>query len=119
MDDGTSDGARNAALEETHVYVEGHGFYNYGTTTIFYVHIVNLEAGSCLLRTPEKALAKEDKEKKEKYLHPCMDYRCHFNSLVFSDYGIPRAEAWASTQQMDLYLRFKLKREYLEMYSLV
>ena len=55
MDGGTSDGARNVAPEENHVYVEGHGFYNYGTTTIFYVHIVNLEAGFCLLMTPEKA----------------------------------------------------------------
>ena len=64
MDGGTLDGARNAAPEETHVYVEGHGFYNHGTTTLFYVHVVNLEAGSCLLRTPEKALEKEDKEKK-------------------------------------------------------
>ena len=38
-----------------------HGFGKQGTTAMFDIRIVNLDAGSYLCMTPEKALAKAEK----------------------------------------------------------
>ena len=51
--------------EESRADVSAHGFWKPGTTAMFDIRIVNLDAGSYLHRTPEKALAKADKEKKD------------------------------------------------------
>ena len=48
--------------------VSAHGFWKRGTTVMFYIRIFNLDAGSYLRMTPEKALAKSEKEKKDLYL---------------------------------------------------
>ena len=50
------------------VDVSAHIFWKRGTTTMFDIRIVNLDAGSYLRMTPEKALAKTEKEKKDLYL---------------------------------------------------
>ena len=46
---------------ESRADVSAHGFWKRGTTTMFDVQIVNLNAGSYLCMTPEKALAKAEK----------------------------------------------------------
>ena len=46
---------------ESRADVSAHGFWNRGTTAMFDVRIVNLDAGSYLRMTPEKALAKSEK----------------------------------------------------------
>ena len=43
--------------------ISAHGFWRRGTTTMSNIRIVNLDAGSYLRMTPEKALAKAEKEK--------------------------------------------------------
>ena len=48
--------------------VSAHSFWKRGTTTMFENRIFNLDAGSYLRMTPEKALAKAEKEKKDLYL---------------------------------------------------
>ena len=53
---------------ESRADVSTHGFWKRGTTVIFDICIVNLNAGSYLCMTPEKALAKAEKEKKDLYL---------------------------------------------------
>ena len=53
--------------------VSAHGFWNRGTTAMFDIRIVNLDAGSYLRMTPEKALTKAEKEKKELYLQACLE----------------------------------------------
>ena len=53
-------------------------------TEIFDVRIINLYADSYFCMTPEKALAKAYKEKKDKYFQPCLERRCHFTPFVFS-----------------------------------
>ena len=63
---------------------------------------------------PKKALAKADKEKNYKYIHPCMESQCCVTSLIFSEDGIPGAEAPTATQIIASNLSFKLKREYSE-----
>ena len=45
--------------------VSAHGFWKRGTTAMFNIRIVNLDTSSYLRMTPEKALAKAEKERKE------------------------------------------------------
>ena len=42
--------------------VSAHSFYKRGTTTMFDIRILNLDAGSYLRMTPEKALAKAERK---------------------------------------------------------
>ena len=62
--------------------VSAHGFWKRGTNTMFDIRIVNLDAGSYLRMTPEKALAKEEKEKKDLYLQACLERRRTFTPMV-------------------------------------
>ena len=78
------DGERNAVPEETWADVGDHGFWKQGMTPLFDVRIINLYADSYFCMTPEKALAKAYKEKKDKYFQPCLERRCHFTPFVFS-----------------------------------
>ena len=52
--------------------VSAHGFWKRGTTTMFDIRIVNLDASSYLRMTLEKALGKAEKEKKDLYLQACL-----------------------------------------------
>ena len=54
--------------EESRADVSAHGFWKWGTTAMFNIRIVTLDTGSYLHMTPEKALAKAEKEKKDLYL---------------------------------------------------
>ena len=45
--------------------VSAHDFWKRGTTEMFDIRIVNLDAGSYLRMTPEKVLAKAEKEKND------------------------------------------------------
>ena len=49
---------------------------------MFDMRIVNLDAGSYLRMTPEKALAKADKGKKDLYLQACLESRRTFTPMV-------------------------------------
>ena len=46
---------------ESRADVSAHGFWKRGTTAMFGIRIVNLNVGSYLRMTPEKALAKAEK----------------------------------------------------------
>ena len=63
---------------------------------MFDIRIFNLFAGSYLRMTPEKALAKAEKEKKDLYLQYCLERRWTFTPMVYSTDGITRAEALAA-----------------------
>ena len=60
---------------ESRADVSAHIFWKRGTTVMFDIRIANLDAGSYLGMTPEKALAKAEKEKKDLYLQACLDHR--------------------------------------------
>ena len=77
---------------ESRADVSAHGFWKRGTTAMFDIRIVNLDAGSYLRMTPEKALAKAEKEKKDLYLQACLEHRRTFTTMVYSAPGIPSAE---------------------------
>ena len=53
--------------------VSVHGFWKWGTTALFDMRIVNLDAGSFLRQMPAKALATAEKKKKGNYLQPCLE----------------------------------------------
>ena len=86
---------------------------------MFDIRNVNLNAGSYLHMTPEKALAKAEKEKKDLYLQACLECRRTFTPMVYSADGIPGVEALATQKRLAALLSYKLKREYSEMCGFV
>ena len=99
--------------------VSAHGFWKRGTNAMFDIRIVNLDAGSYVRMTPEKALAKAEKEKKDLYLHSSLERRRNFTPMVYSTEGIPGSEALAAQKRLAALLSYKLKREYPEMCGFV
>ena len=69
--------------------------------------------------TPEKAIAKAEKEKKDLYLQACLEPRMTFTPMVYSADGIPVAEALAAQKRLAALLSYKLKQEYSEMCGFV
>ena len=86
---------------------------------MFDIRIVNLDAGSYLRMTPEKALAKAEKEKKDLYLQACLERRSTFTPMVYSADGIPGVEALAAQKRLAALLSYKLNLEYSEMCGFV
>ena len=86
---------------------------------MFDIRIVNLDAGSYLRMTPEKALAKAEKEKKDFYLQDCLERRRTFTSMAYSADGIPGAEALVAQKRLSTLLSYNLKQDYSEMCSFV
>ena len=67
---------------------------------MFDIRIFNLDAGSYLRMTPEKALAKTEKEKKDLYLQACLERRRSFTPMVYYADGISGAEALAAQKRL-------------------
>ena len=86
---------------------------------MFDIRIVNLDVGYYLRMTPEKALEKADKEKKDLYLQACLELRRTFTTMVYSVNGIPIAEALDALMRLAALLSYKLKWEYSEMCGFV
>ena len=59
------------------------------TTAIFDIRIFNLDAGCYLRMTPEKTLAKKERENKDLYLQDCLERRRNFTPMVYSIDRIP------------------------------
>ena len=75
------------------------------------IQIFNLNAGSYLRMTPEKALAKAEKKNKAFYLQGCLERRRTFTHMVYSTDRILGAEALAAQKRLAALLNYKLKRE--------
>ena len=99
--------------------VSAHGLWKRGTTTMFDIRIVNLDAGSYLRMTPEKDLAKAEKENKDLHLQACLERRRTSTPMVYSADGMPGEEAIAAQKRLSALLSYKLKREYSEMCGFV
>ena len=86
---------------------------------MFDIIIVNLDVGSYLLMTPEKDLAKAEKEKKDLYLQACLERRRTITPMVYSVDEIIWVEALAAQKRFATLLSYKLKREYSEICGFV
>ena len=106
-------------LAESRADVSAHSFWKRGTTAMFDIRTVNLDVGSCLCMTREKALAKAEKEKKDLYLQACLDCRRIFTPMVYSVDGITGAESLVAQKILAALLRYKLKRDYSEVCGFV
>ena len=104
---------------ESRANVSAHGFWKRGTTAMFDIQLVILDVGSYLCMTPEKALEKAEKSKKDFYLQACLELRWTFTPMVYSADGIPGSEALAAQKRLAAILSYNLKREYSEMCGFV
>ena len=105
--------------DESHGDVSVNGFWKWGTSDLSDMRIVNLDAGSYLFQTSAKALETAEKEKKDKYLHPCIECRSSFTQMVYSANGITGTEAVEAHRSLASLISNKQKREYLEMCGFV
>jgi hypothetical protein len=96
-----------------------HGFWRRGATAIFDIRVTDTDAPSYRGLPPKKILEKHEKEKKAKYLEPCLARRRHFTPLVFSVDGMRGAEAEAATKRLASRLASKWKRTYSEVCGFV
>ena len=70
-----------------------------------------MDGCSYLRMTPEKDLAKAEKEKEDLYLLARLEYRRTFTPMVYSADEIPGAEALAAQRRLAALLSYKLKQE--------
>ena len=96
-----------------------HGFGNWVTSALFDMWIFNLDAGSNLRQTSEKALETAEKENNDKYVHPCPERRHSFTTILYSADGISETESVAAHQRLALLLSNNLKQEFSEMRGFV
>jgi hypothetical protein len=94
--------------------VAAHGFWRGGTTAIFDIRITDTDAPTYRGQDPHKVLAKQEKEKKDKYIGPCLAWGRTFTPLVFSVDGLRGAEASAASEKLASRLSAKWKRAYSE-----
>jgi hypothetical protein len=99
--------------------VAAHGFWRRGATAIFDIRITDTDAQSNRSKPPKKVLAIQEKEKKDKYVEPCLARRRQFTPLVFSVDGLRGAEADAATKKLASLLAAKWKRTYSEVCGFV
>jgi len=92
-----------------------HGFWQRCRTTIFDVRITDTDARSARGRDFAKVLAAHEKEKKNKYLQPCLQMRKDFTPLVYSVDGIAGREARNAERKLATHLAAKWGKGYSEM----
>ena len=85
-----------------------HGLWKWGTSALF-------DMGYYLCQASAKTLAMAEKDKKEKYLYPCLGSSRSFTPIVYSMDGITGTEAIDAQQSLDLILSNNLNQEYLDM----
>ena len=91
--------------------VSTHGLWKRWTTAMFDILIVNIDEGSYLRMTPEKSLAKAEKEKKDFYLQACLERIGTFVPMIYSAEKIRGAEALAAQKILATLISYKLKCE--------
>ena len=108
-----------AVPAESRADVSVQGFWKQGTHVMFEKRIVSLDAGSYLRITPEKSLAKAEKDRKDLYIQDFLEIRRFLTPMVNYANRIPGTEALAAQNILATLISFKLKREYSELCGLV
>ena len=83
------------------------------------IRSVNLDTGSYLTMTLEKALAKAERNKKDVYLKACLKRRRYFMPMFYSANGISGLETLSAQKRLATLLRYKLKQVYYELCGFV
>ena len=89
-----------------------HGLYDRHTSCIIDVRVTDTDQPSYLTSTPAKAIAKQEKAKKQQYLESCLEQRRHFAPYVVDTYGLLGEEAKAFNKRIGLMLAEKWKSPY-------
>ena len=84
------------AMPETRGNVAIHGFWHCGATVIFNIRVTDTNAPSHQGQDPKKVLAKQEKEKKDKYVKHYLTRCRHFTPLIFLVDGLQGAKAEAA-----------------------
>jgi hypothetical protein len=88
------------------------GFWARGTDCIVDVRVTNTDAKSYRHRDPSKVIATQEKEKKRKYLEPCLEQRRHFTPFVCSTDGLLGREAQTFAKRLAAKLASKWQKTY-------
>ncbi len=92
-----------------------HGFWQRGRTAIFDVRITDTQSRSYQNKDYQKVLAQQKKEKKNQYLHPCLEMRKDFTPLVYSVNGIAWREAKNAEKRLTYHLSEKWHKQLPQM----
>jgi len=82
------------------------------TDTIIDIRVTNVDSKSYKNLPPEKAMERQEKEKKKKYCKPCQNQRRHFTPFVVSTDGIFGFETWAFLKRLAKLLAEEWKKPY-------
>ncbi len=88
------------------------GFWTAGTDCILDVRVTDTDSNSYCKRTPFKVLESQEKEKKRKYLGPCLENRRHFTPFVLSVDGLLGREAKTFAKRLAVKLAGKWQKPY-------
>ena len=87
-------------------------FWDRATDLIVDVRITDTDAKSYKSRSPAKILESQEREKKKKYLEPCLERRRHFTPFVVSADGLKGKEATAFLKRLSILLARKWQKPY-------
>jgi hypothetical protein len=90
------------------------GLWERGTDCIIDVRITDLDSKTNWQKEPMKALAQHEKEKKKKYLQPCLEQRRHFTPFVASTDGLIGKEGKVMLKRLSALLANKWTKPYSE-----
>ena len=92
-----------------------YGFWQRGRTAIFDVRITDTQSLSYRNKDYQKVLVQQEKEKKNQYLHPCLEMRKDFTPLVYSVDGITGREAKNAEKHLAYHLSEKWHKQLPQM----
>jgi hypothetical protein len=90
-----------------------------GTDCIIDVHITDIDAKSYHTKDPMKVLETHEREKKKKYLEPCLEQQCHFTLFVVSTDGLIGKEAKTLLKKLSARLAKKTGKQYSQVCGFV
>jgi hypothetical protein len=88
------------------------GFWKRQTTAIFDIRVTDTDAKSYQGQSAQKSIARQEKEKKDKYVDACVERRRQFTPLVYSVDGLLGSEARAASKRLACLLSQKWKCAY-------
>lgn len=95
------------------------GLWDRGTDCIIDVRITDTDSKSQRAKDPMKVLENHEREKKKKYLGPCLEQRRHFTPFVVSTDGLVGREASSLLRKLSSLLAEKSGKSYSEVRGFV